>query len=318
MYPIRKEGIMGINECPICRNRLIGDADKGETFCPKCGFVANDQAIDPSAEWKSSNYEDRLKRSRVGMPSTYSLHDYGLSTDISAEGKDSHGRYLGQMNRMDAQRMRKWQARIRTSSSGERTLSIALAKISEIADQLNLPSSIVEEASHIFRKSVKQSVSKSKSISGMAAASIMLACRRTMVNRTLKEIGAAAGLTERSAAKYFRVLQMSGIEMVYVPPPPIQKYISKLVNNEKINPRVERLALELAEKANESEISSGKTPGGLAAAYVYIAAVMWGEHIPQREIAEFADVTEVTVRNRCREILEKFVIRQKLKPAITK
>ena len=93
----------------------------------------------------------------------------------------------------------------------------------------------------------------------------------------------------------------------------MEKYISKLVNNEKINSRVERLALELAGRTNESEISSGKTPAGLAAAYVYIASVMCGEHIPQREIAEFAEVTEVTVRNRCREILDKFTIRQKLR-----
>jgi transcription initiation factor TFIIB len=209
--------------------------------------------------------------------------------------------------------MRKWQARIRTSSSGERSLSTALAKISELSDQLNLPSSIVEEASHIYRKCAKLSVAKSKSITGMAAAAIMMACRRSTVNRTLKEIAAAADITERAAAKYFRLLQMSGIDTAYVPPPPIQKYISKLVNKEKINPRVERLALEIAERTNDSEISSGKTPGGLAAAYVYIASVMSGEHIPQREIAEFGEVTEVTVRNRCREILENYSIKQKLR-----
>jgi len=98
----------------------------------------------------------------------------------------------------------------------------------------------------------------------------------------------------------------------YVPQPAIQKYISKQVNNEKISPRVERLALELAIKANASEISSGKMPAGLAAAYVYIASVLLGEHIPQREIAMSADTTEVTLRNRCKEILEEFVIGQKL------
>jgi transcription initiation factor TFIIB len=248
----------------------------------------------------------------VGMPATYSLHDYGLSTDISGDNRDSHGKYLDQFNRESAQRMQKWQRRIRTSSSGERSLATALNRISEAADVLKLPSSVVEEASHIFRKSAKRAVSKSKSISGMAAASIYLACRRTNVNRSLKEIANAAGVQNRAAAKYYRLL-INSVESNYIPPPSVQKYISKLVNKEKINPRVERLAYELSEKANESEISSGKTPAGLAAAYVYIASVMCGEHIPQREIAEFAEVTEVTVRNRCREILEKFVITQKLR-----
>jgi transcription initiation factor TFIIIB Brf1 subunit/transcription initiation factor TFIIB len=41
---------------------------------------------------------------------------------------------------------------------------------------------------------------------------------------------------------------------------------------------------------------------------------MVGAHLPQREVAEFAEVTEVTVRNRCREILDNYVIRQEFMP----
>ena len=249
---------------------------------------------------------------RVGLPASFALHDYGLSTDISGDNRDSHGRYLDQYNRQNAQRMQKWQRRIRTSAQGERSLANALTKITEAADQLRLPAPIVEEASHIFRKSAKQSVSKSKSIAGMAAASLYLACRRSNVNRSLREISKAAGTQERASARYFRLL-LNEVEKNYVPPPTVQKYISKLVNKEKINPKVERIALDLADRATESEISSGKTPAGLAAAYVYIASVLCSEHIPQREIAEIAEVTEVTVRNRCREILEKFTIRQRVR-----
>ncbi len=314
LYPAKREtGSLGLRECPNCRSSLIGDLEKGEILCPRCGFVTLDQSVDTSPEWKGMDYEEREKRSRVGLPSTYSLHDFGLSTDISSENRDSHGKYLDPFNKSTAARMQKWQRRIRTSNAGERSLSIALAKISESADILRLPSPIVEDASHIFRKSARMSVSKSKSIAGMATAALFLACRRSNVNRSLKEIANAAGINSRAAAKYYRLL-INQVENNYVPPPSVQKYISKLVNREKINAKVERLALELADRANESEISSGKTPSGLAAAYVYIASVLCGEHIPQREIAEFAEVTEVTVRNRCREILGKFSIRQKLRP----
>ncbi|MDA4111871.1 MAG: transcription initiation factor IIB [Thaumarchaeota archaeon] len=313
MYPEKRDvGISGFNQCPNCRGMLIGDQEKGEILCPHCGFVAKDQGIDISPEWRQMDYEERSKRIRVGLPSTFTLHDYGLSTNISGDNRDSQGRYLDQYNRQNAQRMQKWQRRIRTSAAGERSLSIALSKISEAADVLRLPSSVIEEAAHIFRKSAKQSVSKSKSIAGMAAASLYLACRRSTVNRSLKEISTAVGIQDRAAARYYRLL-LNEVEKNYVPPPTVQKYISKLINKEKINARVERLALDLADRATESEISSGKTPSGLAAAYVYIASVICSEHIPQREIAEFAEVTEVTVRNRCREILEKFTIRQKLR-----
>ena len=313
MLPLRREeATANLTECPNCRERLIGDFERGEIFCPKCGYVSHDQAVDPTPEWKSMDYEERMKHMRVGLPSTNTLHDYGLTTDISSDMRDSHGKYLDPYNRQTAQRMKKWQRRIRTSSSGERSLSIALGRITEAADVLRLPQAVIEEASHIFRKSAKSSVSKSKSISGMAAASIYLACRRSNVNRSLKEIAKAAGIQNRAAAKYYRLL-INQVEVNYVPPPSVQKYISKLVNKEKIDSRVERLALDLSDRANESEISSGKTPAGLAAAYVYIASVISGEHIPQREIAEYAEVTEVTVRNRCREILENFTIRQKLR-----
>ncbi|MGI0091982.1 MAG: transcription initiation factor IIB [Nitrososphaerales archaeon] len=313
MYQAKREsGITGLNRCPNCREQLIGDFEKGEILCPHCGYVAIDQSVDQTPEWKSMNFEEGSKRMRTGLPSTFSLHDYGLSTDISGDNRDSHGKYLDPYNRQNAQRMKKWQRRLRTSSSGERSLATALAKITEAADVLRLPAPIVEDASLIFRKSARQAVAKSKSISGMAAASLYLACRRSNVNMSLKEIAKAASIQNRAAAKYYRLL-INEVENNYIPPPSVQKYISKLVNKEKINVRVERLALELAERANESEISSGKTPAGLAAAYVYIASVMFGEHIPQREIAELAEVTEVTVRNRCREILEKFVIRQKLR-----
>jgi transcription initiation factor TFIIB len=313
LFPARKEaGISGLNQCPNCRGSLIGDQEKGEVLCPHCGFVALDQSIDSAPEWKQLDFEERSKRMRVGLPASFALHDYGLSTDISGDNRDSHGRYLDLYNRQNAQRMQKWQRRIRTSAQGERSLANALTKITEAADQLRLPAPIVEEASHIFRKSAKQSVSKSKSIAGMAAASIYLACRRSNVNRSLKEISKAAGTQERASARYFRLL-LNEVEKGYVPPPTVQKYISKLINKEKINPKVERIALDLADRATESEISSGKTPAGLAAAYVYIASVLCSEHIPQREIAEIAEVTEVTVRNRCREILEKFTIRQKSK-----
>ncbi len=313
MLPVERDlGIAALNACPNCRKALIRDQEKGEVLCQYCGFVAIDQTIDSGSEWKQLDFEERSKRMRVGLPTSIALHDYGLSTDISGDSRDSHGRFLDQRNRQDAMRLQKWQRRIRTSAQGERSLANALTKITEASAQLRLPSPIVEEASHIFRKSAKQSISKSKSIAGMAAASLYLACRRSGVNRSLKEIAKASGTQERSAARYFRLL-LNEVEKTYVPPPSVQKYISKLVNKEKINTRVERLALDLADRATESEISSGKTPAGLAAAYVYIASVLCSEHIPQREIAEIAEVTEVTVRNRCREILEKFTINQKVK-----
>jgi len=47
---------------------------------------------------------------------------------------------------------------------------------------------------------------------------------------------------------------------------------------------------------------SGRGPTGVAAAAVYIAAALKGERRTQKEVAEVAGVTEVTIRNRYREL----------------
>jgi len=213
--------------------------------------------------------------------------------------------------RATVEKMRKWQSRVRTINSQERGLSIVLARITEVCDNLNLPRNVAETAAHIYRTSVKLKVAKSKSIMGMTAATVYLACRKCGVSRTLKEVARAAGIEKGSVAKYFRLI-LKDVEKEYVPPASVEKHISKLVNLAKIDPRVEHLALQLSRLTNDSKISSGKAPAGLAAAYVYMSSVMRGDHLPQREVAEFAEVTEVTVRNRCRELLDNYIIRQKI------
>jgi transcription initiation factor TFIIB len=309
LWNIRRDDGAG-NSCPVCGNLLIGDLEKGEKVCPTCGYVTSAPA-DEGPEWKAMDLEEKNKRVRVGAPTTLSLHDLGLSTEISRTMRDSHGRFLDPTMRATTERMRRWQSRARTSSSEERGLSNVLSKITELCQALTLPDNVAETAAQIYRTSARMKVAKSKSILGMTAASVYLSCRKCGVSRTLKEVARAAGIEKGTVARYFRLL-MKDVEKGYVPPPSVEKYISKLVNMAKIDPKVEHLALTLSRKTADSKISSGKAPAGLAAAYVYLSSVMVGDHLPQREVAEFAEVTEVTVRNRCREILENFVIRQEL------
>jgi len=278
--------------------------------CSSCGFVVYDQAEDMGPEWKAIDPEEKAARVRVGSPTTIALHDYGLTTDIGLGMRDSQGRYLSPYARTQMYRLKRWQRRIRTAPS-ERSLSTVLAKIMELSDALNLPKNVLETAAQLYRSSARLKVAKSKSIAGMTAASVYLACRKCGVGRSLKEVARASRIDKRTAAKYYR-LMLKEVESSYIPPPSVGKYISKIVNISKIDPKVERLALQLSRLTEDSKIYSGKAPAGLAAAYVYISSVMLGEHIPQREIADVAEVTEVTVRNRCREILSNYLIRQRL------
>ena len=55
----------------------------------------------------------------------------------------------------------------------------------------------------------------------------------------------------------------------------------------------------------KEEISAGKDPMGLAASSIYLSSIKTGETITQSNIAEAAGVTEVTVRNRAKELRNK-------------
>ena len=70
--------------CPECASKnLVHDYDTGETICGDCGLVLYEQMLDKGPEWRAFTSEEKASRSRVGMPTSYSIHDKGLSTTIS-------------------------------------------------------------------------------------------------------------------------------------------------------------------------------------------------------------------------------------------
>jgi transcription initiation factor TFIIB len=83
----------------------------------------------------------------------------------------------------------------------------------------------------------------------------------------------------------------------------IDHYIAKLINLAKLDTRIERLAIDLAHKTANNLLVDGKSPNGIAAAYIYLSSVLLGMNILQIDVSGLAGVTEVTIRNRCKEIL---------------
>ena len=98
----------------------------------------------------------------------------------------------------------------------------------------------------------------------------------------------------------------------------IDHYIAKLANMTRIEAKVERLAIEIAHKSNNHLLADGKSPNGLAAAYIYLAAVLLDINLLQIDLSSLAGVTEVTIRNRCKDILTSFRLTIKVKPLLGK
>jgi len=281
------------------------DHENAEIVCMDCGFVVATKLADRGPEWRAFDVEQRAKRTRVGAPLTYTIHDKGLSTMIDWHDRDIYGKRLSPGQKAQIYRLRKWQRRIRVSDATERNLAFALSEISKIANTLSLPKNIVETASVIYRKAVKKRLIRGRSIQGVTAAAIYVACRQCGLARTLEEIAQASSIHKKEVGRSYRFLVK---ELDYfIPPLKPSQYIAKFSNQLTIQGKVEEIAHKILGAAKELKLTSGRGPTGIAAAASYIASVLTGERKTQREIAEIAQVTEVTIRNRYKELVERLL-----------
>ena len=300
-----------IQRCPECGStRLMRDYESAEVVCMDCGYVIASKIADRGPEWRAFDDEQKAKRARVGAPVTYTIHDKGLSTMIDWHDRDVYGKSLSPGQKAQVYRLRKWQRRIRVSDATERNLAFALSEITKIANNLNLPKNILETASVIYRKAVKERLIRGRSIQGVTAAAIYLACRQCGLARTLEEIAQASSVNKKEVGRSYRFLIK---ELNYfIPPLKPSQYITKFSNQLTMQGKVEEIAHKILAAAKELKLTSGRGPTGIAAAASYIASVLTGERKTQREIAEIAQVTEVTIRNRYKELVERLMFQMSL------
>jgi len=294
--------------CDECKStELLQDRESGELVCQNCGYVISTTILDYSPEWKAFDYTQHITRSRVGAPTKLSIHDKGLSTTIGWQDKDHAGRKLSPEERAKLYRLRKWDQRSKLSHSTERNLSNALNSITDICSKLNLPRNIVETSSMIYRKALKRGMIKGRTIHNMAAASVYIACRQCEVVRTLDDIASVSNITKKEVARNYRFMVTELKPKVPLVMP--SSYISKIVSRLGLKGEIEVHAVEILNRAVEMKLTVGRSPSGMAAACVYISTRYAGGHVTQSEIAEVAQVTEVTIRNRYKELSKNLNLR---------
>lgn len=296
-----------IEECPECGSKhLTRDYDRGELICEGCGLVLDENFIDQGPEWRAFDVEQGEKRARTGAPMTLTIHDKGLSTDISWKNKDSYGKSIPTRNRAQLYRLRKWQRRIRVSNATERNLAFALSELDRMASAMSLPRNVRETASSIYRKAVNKNLIRGRSIEGVVAASLYAACRECGVPRTLDEIASSCSAGRKEIGRTYRFMTRE-LKLMLMPTKP-QDYVQRFCSELELSGNVQSTATKILKDAAEKELTSGRGPTGVAAAAIYIASIQCNERRTQREVAEVAGVTEVTIRNRYKELTEKLGI----------
>ena len=262
--------------------------------------------IDRGPEWRAFDHDQRMKRARVGAPMTLTIHDKGLSTMIDWRNRDSYGRAISSKNRAQLYRLRKWQRRIRVSNATERNLAFALSELDRMASALGLSRNIRETAAVVYRDAVDKNLIRGRSIEGVASAALYAACRQCNVPRTLNEIAEVSRVSRKETGKAYRLISRE-LGLKFPPTSPID-YVPRFCSGLNLKGEVQSRTVEILRQAAERELTSGKGPTGVAAAAIYISAILSGERRTQREVAEVAGVTEVTIRNRYKELAKKLDI----------
>ena len=295
-----------IKKCPECESiNLFWNREKGEVICKDCGLVIEDKMVDFGQEWREG--EDSTERKgRTGAPMTYTQYDQGLGTEIGTSS-DLYG--LGGKDRNKFFRLRKWQYRISTAI--ERNLKLALAELKRVASFLKLPKSVEEESARIYTLAVQRGLVRGRSMESVVAGALYAACRRHEVPRTLDELSEASGIEKKEIGRTYRfVTRELGISVMPSNP---ADYIARFASSLRLSPESQSHAVEILQKAQKKELTSGRGPTGIAAAALYVSALIHGEKRTQREVADVAGVTEVTIRNRYKELLDELDLEKDIK-----
>jgi transcription initiation factor TFIIB len=310
MTELTRKGKTDTEKEEVCTNcgesDFTRDYSRGEKICTSCGLVVSDHSMDTGPEWRAFTAEEKNSRARTGAPMRLSMADKGLSTTIDWRNRDAQGRALTSTTRAAIYRMRKWHIRSRLHGSQQRNLSIAMSEMERLCSQLGVPRDVRETVAMIYRKALSKRVVRGRSIESVIAACIYLACRIHRIPRRLDEVVAKAKRNRKQIGQAVRlVISEVGI---HVPLASAIDLIPRIAADLNVKGRTMQEAMEIIKRAKAGYVTIGKDPGGIAGAALYIAGILKEDRHTQRDIAKAARVTEVTIRNRYKDLVRSLDI----------
>jgi transcription initiation factor TFIIB len=291
------------DKCPRCgKNRMVIDGSGSELCCSDCGLVVKEKIVDVGPEWRSFSGDEKGDRSRTGTPTSIAIHDMGLATVVGGLNKDASGKSLSGSMKTTVERLRTWDRRSQVHESSDRNLRQAFSELRRFSDKLTVSAAVTEKAAYYYRKALERNLVRGRSITAIIAASLYAACRDGQIPRTLKDVAAVSNVKRKDLARSYRLLHK---EMDFrMPVAEASRCVSVIASRAKMSERTQRRAREILLRAKQTGISAGKDPMGLAASALYVACTLEGNEKTQKDVAEAARVTEVTIRNRYKGLRE--------------
>lgn len=282
------------NICPECGGSILYIEEKGETVCGQCGLIIDDRIVDFSHSGKRAfTNQEKVNREQTGSPISILSPDIGFSTVIDK----------GKISNPDLKRAAKWDTRITWE---KRNLLIATTELKRISSNLNLPDHVKKEAMRYYIEAFKRKLLRGRSINGMVAACIYLACRVKEIPRTLQEILDDTLVNAKDVRRCYSTLKRE--LKVKTPTPDPISLIPRYIVELNLDSEIERLTVKILKEYISNFPTSGKDPKGLCAGAIYLACKIKDKSYTQKEISDSIGVTEVTLRSRYKELKQKLNI----------
>ncbi|ABP95888.1 MULTISPECIES: transcription initiation factor IIB [Metallosphaera] len=293
-------------KCPICEGtEIIYDAEHGNYVCARDGTVIEENVPDPGPEWREFDAGDRNKKRRVGAGITDRVHDKGFSTIIGG------GRVK---DKMKAIRLQRLQNKSRVTSKDKKLVTY-LSILNSEASKLGLPGYVKETAAGVIKKLIESGLARRIDTYALIAATLFYVSRLYKIPLQLNEIKKLFNIDSsafwKASTRVQNVIQKSTFMSNFGGPSPLE-HIPDIVNRAKLPPHVETMAAEIASILIKNAITSGKGHLSVAAAAVYLASTILDHKKTQKELAEVLNITEVTIRNRYKEIVNSLDVEVKL------
>lgn len=194
-------------------------------------------------------------------------------------------------------------------SSIERNFWEARPKLRLLTSSLNIPSHIEETAWKIYIEVVKKQMTLGRTIKGFIAASLYAAIRIHEYPITFDEICDTLIVSKHKVIRSLGLIIkdiLPDLGLKYHPITP-KELIYKFGNTMGVSMKTQKRASDLLMQSFKRGLpSTGKDPRGFAAAALYLAMVRTPDQKTQAKVANKAGITEVTLRNRLKDIKNYF------------
>jgi transcription initiation factor TFIIB len=200
----------------------------------------------------------------------------------------------------EIEKLREWQTKTRTRRPPKGGLNRAVVYIRSIAASTKLPPELMSLAEDIVTLVFEKGIAAGRSVKVIAGAVTYVACRLLQTPRSLSELAHHVDIELGSLSHCYRLILVELDLKIPVPNP--LDYVFRICEVLELPDEIQEKSKEIIQEAEKKGLVAGKDPWSISGGAIYLASILTGHRVSQKALALAADISEVTVRNRYKDL----------------